>query len=669
MMIQRDTHGLSALTALPFFGLTDAVCRRLRDIAPHARAVLPAVLDRFYGHLMQQPHLARLFADPAQMNRAKAGQARHWERILEGRFDEGYLESARRVGAAHYRAGLAMPYYIGGYSFLMGELAGMTARLYGRGFARKAAADAMAEAQQAVIAAAMYDLSVCLATYPEAIDAERRSMVTTMADHIDGEIGSTMEDMGRLTGGVRDAAERLNDTASRTKASAATATDASNLALSSAQTVASAADELHSSISEIARQVGQSVDVARRAVTRAVDARSVMETLTVTSQEIGRVVDMIGSIAKQTNLLALNATIEAARAGEAGKGFAVVAGEVKTLARQTADATEEIVAQVNRIRDAAGRAAGSMDAVGAIIHDMETFGSTIAAAIEEQSAATQEISRCVNETADGARRVAEVMTELAEEAEESSELADEVMKDTGRMDDTVAALGRALKRSVRGASQDADRRRDRRAGCLLPVTVSVDGRTVEGSVSDVSAGGACVTLTGLKPGVGTALTLSAPALGQPRRGQVVAVSGALCHIAFDDASRLSPGLMERLITDGGMAVVERAKTDHLEFIKRVMEAVEGRSRTKAADLANHHTCRLGKWYDGVNDPHVRSCPAYGALVDPHRRVHDFGKQALLRTAAGDTPGARSAAESMSAASREVLSLLDQLKGEIASGRR
>ncbi len=667
-MMQRDERDRSALTVLPFFGLTDAVCRRLRDIAPHARAALPAALDRFYAHLMQQPHLARLFDDPAQMARAKEGQSRHWERILEGRFDEAYLDSARRVGTAHYRAGLAMPYYIGGYSFLMGELAAATARLYSRGFGRRAASEAMADAQQAVIAAAMYDLSVCLATYPEAIDAERRSMVTSMAEHIDGEIGATMEDMGRLTGGVRGAAERLNHTAARTKVSAATATDASNLALSSAQTVASAADELHSSISEIARQVGQSVDVARRAVTQAGEARSVMETLTVTSQEIGRVVDMIGSIAKQTNLLALNATIEAARAGDAGKGFAVVAGEVKTLARQTADATEEIVAQVSRIREAAGRAAGSMDSVGAIIHDMETFGSTIAAAIEEQSAATQEISRCVNETADGARRVSEVMTELAEEAEESSELAEEVMKDTGRMDDTVAALGRALKRSVRGASEDADRRRDRRAGCLLPVTVSLNGATVDGSVSDISIGGAAVSLTGAKPAVGTDMTLSAPALGQPRRGRVVAVSGALCHVAFDADSHLSPGLMERLVTDGGMAVVERAKTDHRDFVNRVMEAVEGRSKTKAADLANHHTCRLGKWYDGVNDPHVRSCPAYGALLDPHRRVHEFGKQALVRTAAGDAPGARAAAESMNAASREVLTLLDQLKGEIA-GRR
>src|SRR3954463_16597876 len=185
------------------------------------------------------------------------------------------------------------------------------------------------------------------------------------------------------------------------------APSASNETTSSVQTVSAAAEELSASINEIARQIKDSNDVAARAVHEAEATNGQVAALATAAQKIGDVVRLIEEIASQTNLLALNATIEAARAGEAGKGFAVVASEVKTLATQTSRATEEITSQIAAVQAATDNSVKAIDRIGKTIQSISSISGSIAAAVEEQTAATREIARNVEHAAQGTRNVTE----------------------------------------------------------------------------------------------------------------------------------------------------------------------------------------------------------------------------------------------------------------------
>jgi len=204
-------------------------------------------------------------------------------------------------------------------------------------------------------------------------------------------------------------------------------------------TVSAAGEEMSAAIREIASSTSQASSTAASAVATATSASETLERLNASSREIGEVVKLITSIAEQTNLLALNATIEAARAGDAGKGFAVVAGEVKELAQQTARATEEIVARVNATQADAGAAAGALTEISEVISRIDGLQSTIAAAVEEQSATTSEMVRNVTEVSTGSQQIAENIAGIALTTQET----------TGGAADAASAAG-----EVRAAASD-----------------------------------------------------------------------------------------------------------------------------------------------------------------------------------------------------------------------
>ena len=184
---------------------------------------------------------------------------------------------------------------------------------------------------------------------------------------------------------------------------------------------------MSSSISEISRQVGQSTTITKQAVAAAQHTDQQVQSLASAAQKIGDVVKLINDIAGQTNLLALNATIEAARAGEAGKGFAVVASEVKSLATQTAKATDEIASQINAIQEATKDSVESIKHIGKVIGEINEISTTIAAAVEEQGAATQEIARNVQQAAKGTEEVSANISGVTQASQETGNAANLVL--------------------------------------------------------------------------------------------------------------------------------------------------------------------------------------------------------------------------------------------------
>lgn len=198
------------------------------------------------------------------------------------------------------------------------------------------------------------------------------------------------------------------------------ATQSSQASTNSLQTVAAASEELTASIREINHQVHKSLDEARMAVAKATETDKEVSKLISAATKVADVVNLIRAVAAQTNLLALNATIEAARAGEVGKGFAVVASEVKNLSNQTANATDEISAQINEIQSAVNLVAASLSETRSTVTQIETSSTAIAAAMEEQTAATNEIARSVDYTASSLTQSVGVLER------ESSRLVEEI---------------------------------------------------------------------------------------------------------------------------------------------------------------------------------------------------------------------------------------------------
>lgn len=280
-----------------------------------------------------------------------------------------------------------------------------------------------------------------------AADAKRRDDLARIADTLGERLQKVIGGVGASSASLLDEAKGLAENADETHRRGDSTNQAAQEVAANVNSVSAATQELSASIAEIARNVTDTAHVCQEAVQQACSTDEMVRALSETAGGIGEVANLINSIAQQTNLLALNATIEAARAGDAGKGFAVVASEVKTLATQTAQATGDINAQIAGIQSKTKDAVDAIQSIRDTIQKIAELSAALAAAVEEQGSATEEIARNAMEAAQGTGVATDNMASLSQAANETGARAKNIQSaavalkaEADRLNQTVGVI-------------------------------------------------------------------------------------------------------------------------------------------------------------------------------------------------------------------------------------
>ena len=427
---------------LAAFGVSPADIEVLERHADAVTRRLPELLEQLHGRFAGWPDIHSALMEP-EVHRLRL---HHWTLVATGRFGEGFHDSADALARAFHAHGVPGYAVVICHAVVADGIVGCLGpdkparRRWFHGTGRKAAETGFPSALRRV---ASLDLELLLETYA-AVERDRRETAGAEVETFESSMRLVAAAVGAGVAGVGESARAMADAVERTRSQTESVSAVSDQASANVQTVAGAAEELSASIGEVSAQVSKAAAIARQGNEAAQRTDTTVQGLAASAQKIGDVVSLISSIAGQTNLLALNATIEAARAGEAGKGFAVVASEVKSLASQTAKATEEISAQIASMQNVTRETVEALRGIGQVIAEMDRVAAAIAAAVEQQRAATQEIAGNVHQVAAGTRDVTSSIATVADTARAAGEAATRVLGTAGDLSGQAGKLQAAV---------------------------------------------------------------------------------------------------------------------------------------------------------------------------------------------------------------------------------
>jgi methyl-accepting chemotaxis protein len=433
------------------FQIDDADIAALRPYGDFARSRLPALLDEMQSALAPWPETARAFEIPE----VRTLRLAHWTRLAAGELRDGFLESAHRLASAFHRHdvpayGIAIDHAL--VTHRIGTELGLDRQaLQTLGWWKSRERNRRIASRSALNKSAAFDLELLLETYAR-VQHEARELTRSEIDGFQARVRRVVDAVSSGARRVETLAATMNAVVKDTGGQAVIAARASDEASVNVQSVASAAGELSASLDHVAVEVTRAASMAHSANAAATKTDVIVKSLAASAQTIGSIVEMIRDIAAQTNLLALNATIEAARAGEAGRGFAVVATEVKQLSARTAQATDEIAAQVPAMQSATREAVEAIDSIVAFVGQMHNTTATVASALEQQRCATQEIARSVDLAAVGTQEVAQTVCGVSDLAATAGTSVGEVLALAGTLAEEAASLAAAFEGLVQRAN-------------------------------------------------------------------------------------------------------------------------------------------------------------------------------------------------------------------------
>ena len=433
---------------LDFLGFDPQVRDALALCTPVIEHALPDALSAFYDVIGATPATRRFFRDDDHMLAARDRRKAHWMSIVSGRYDSAYFESVRKIGLAHSRLGLEPRYYIGGYAHLASALIRAVALPDQAGLARFGGRNSrlLARKLDALVKAIFLDMELAVSLYLEETEANASRERDAIATEFERSVGQVTGSLQTVSETIGTASGQVTRTVEVTLERAVKAASGAENSAQSVRSVAAASEQMQAATGEIAQRAHAQTDIARDAETLASSAAQDIERLSHAAAQIGGVVTLIQQIAEQTNLLALNATIESARAGEAGKGFAVVAQEVKTLANQTARATDEIGGEINAIQSATQAVVDAMAQIRDTISRIAEASMGISAAVEEQASATAEITRSSTSAALGNEAVAAAASEMEQSTRDASSSVEAMTEASAQVQSCSADLSHSVDR-------------------------------------------------------------------------------------------------------------------------------------------------------------------------------------------------------------------------------